>query len=50
MSDPDTVPAWVLTEVGRLHLHALALERHAERVEAERDEMLHRADQAPERT
>lgn len=27
MTQPDTVPAWVLAEVGRLHLHALALER-----------------------
>lgn len=27
MSEPETVPNWVLTEVGRLHLHALALER-----------------------
>ena len=27
MSEPETVPTWVLAEVGRLHLHALALER-----------------------
>ena len=27
VSEPETVPNWVLTEVGRLHLHALALER-----------------------
>jgi hypothetical protein len=34
--DPETVPRWVLQEVGRLHLHALALERElAERDEAE---------------
>lgn len=30
---PETVPTWVLQEVGRLHLHALALEREL----AERD-------------
>ena len=26
-AEPETVPEWVLTEVGRLHLHNLALER-----------------------
>jgi len=27
LSEPTMIPDWVLTEVGRLHLHALALER-----------------------
>lgn len=36
MSEPEMVPDWVLTEVGRLHLHALALERAL----AERDAAL----------
>ncbi len=37
----ETVPEWVLTEVGRLHLHALALERHVEQFAAERPPPAH---------
>lgn len=40
MSGPETVPNWVLTEVGRLHLHALALERQLHQTTAERDQLL----------
>lgn len=35
---PETVPNWVLTEVGRLHLHALALERALQQALAEQAE------------
>lgn len=35
MTEPETVPEWVVTEVGRLHLHALALEREIRRLTAE---------------
>lgn len=38
MTEPETVPNWVLTEVGRLHLHALALEREIARLRAEQAE------------
>lgn len=39
-NEPETVPNWVLTEVGRLHLHALALERDLGQVVDERDQLL----------
>lgn len=40
VNEPETVPNWVLTEVGRLHLHALALERALAQTARERDELL----------
>lgn len=39
MPEPETVPNWVLTEVGRLHLHSLALERELAKVVEERDQL-----------
>lgn len=35
---PESVPTWVLQEVGRLHLHALALERELVRQAKEADD------------
>jgi hypothetical protein len=50
VTEPETVPSWVLTEVGRLHLHSLALERALDQTTVERDQLLTDSQPAEELT